>query len=163
MTKERSPRTESRQEILVREVNEYIREKYPVKRSIVNNILERMREEYVSINRFAVVTRFVDLAIDFAKSHGMEKRPKNDDLPPWRTPEMLSAISKFEKEKDADIVKQLPLSRHLGILAIGEIAVIAKSTGQGWHIDKTAVEEHSNNLKKLIEFQQKLRKISNQL
>jgi hypothetical protein len=163
MTREHSSRTESRQEVLVREVNDHIREKYPVKKLIVNEILEQMHTECQSSSGFSVVERFVDLAIDFAGSHGMEKRKKNDTAGPWNTPEILSAISRFEKGKDAGITKQLPLSRYLGILAIGELASVRKSINNGWRVDKMKALIHIHYFGELVNLQQKLLKVGNRL
>ena len=148
---------------IVTEINDFLKEKYPIRPVDTREILEQMHSECKSDLRFNVVTRHVDLAIDFATQSGLKKREKGNLPDVLYVPGRLAGIVKFESERDADAVKQLPLSRYLGILAIGEITSVRRSLHHGWRSDCEQITEHLGNFKELIALQEKLKKSSNTL
>lgn len=157
MSKEFSPES-----LVVAEVNSFLKEKYPVKSADVAELLEDLHNEAKTNSRYEVVSKSIDLTIEFAKEGGIKNRnTKVVDI--LYVPARLSAISKFEKETGSNLDKFLPLSRHLGILAIGEITSIGHCLHQGWRSDSDQIAERLSNFKKLLSLQSKLIKTSNLL
>jgi hypothetical protein len=148
---------------IITEAQDFLKAKYPIRPVDTKEILEQMHSECRDQRRSYVVSRHVDLAIDFANQYGLQKREKGNLPDVLYVPGRLAGIVKFENEKGSDLVKQLPLSRYLGILAIGEVTSIRRILHQGWRSDKDQVEEHLSNFNSLISLQEKLQKASNRL
>lgn len=148
---------------IVTEIHDFLKERYPIRPVDTKIILEQMHRECKTETRFNVVGRHVDLTIDFATQSGLKKREKGRFSDILYIPGRLSGIFKFENEKDADTVKLLPLSRYLGILAIGEVTSVRRSLHLGWRSDNDQVVEHLSNFKNLVRLQEKLKKASNVL
>lgn len=148
---------------IVTEIQNFLKEKYPVRPVDTREILEQMHSECRDQRRSYVVSRHIDLAIDFANQYGLQKREKGNLPDVLYIPGRLAGVVKFENEKDADLVKQLPLSRYLGILAIGEVTSIKRSLHQGWRSDNDQIVEHLSNFENLVMLQEKLKKADNRL
>ena len=148
---------------IVTEIRDFLKDKYPIRPVDTKEILEQMHRECKTETRFNVVGRHVDLSIDFAMQNGLKKRERGNLPDVLYIPGRLSGIVKFENEKGADAVKQLPLSRYLGILAIGEVTSVRRCLHLGWRSDNAQVVEHLSNFKNLVRLQEKLKKTNNVL
>lgn len=148
---------------IVTEIHNFLKEMYPIRPVDTREILEQMHRECETQSRYSVVDRHVALAIDFAMQSGLKKREKGNLPDVLYIPGRLSGIVKFENEKGVDTVKQLPLSRYLGILAIGEVTSVRRGLHLGWNSDNDQMVAHLRNFKNLVKLQEKLKKISNVL
>lgn len=155
--KEGSPKTDP-----IQEAKSFLKTNYPVRRADVNEVLEQLGTESKRGSVYEAIQRNIEITIDFAKD-GLGPRVKGASPDILYVPARLFGILEFENKNRVGLSQQLPLSRYLGILAIGELASLTKNVHRGWRFDQDEGAAHLSRFKELIKFQQKLLKTNNRL
>ncbi|HJY98205.1 MAG TPA: hypothetical protein VJ227_00635 [Patescibacteria group bacterium] len=154
MKNERSPKSE-----LVQEVETFLKTNYPVRRIDIEEVLEQLVREpgpSVSDPFLDAVRRNIDITLGFANRGNCNEKPVGKDPDILHVPARLAAITEFEKKNRTIFVPQLPLSRYLGILAIGEVATITEGSHGGWAFNHKDTNPHLTKFVKLVKLQQRL-------
>ena len=86
----------------------------------------------------------------------------DDSTPKHHVPTLLAAIKEFEKGVE-ERYKNLPLSRHVQILAIAETASAKREIGRVHFTKNTSGEIHLQKSRELLDLWQKLKILDNNL
>lgn len=158
-------RVQSSKELqIVNEVHEFLDKNYPTRLIDVRHVVSQINFWCKRESMFDVVRDQIQLTIDFAKEGGLKQRDKGNLGDITYIPGRLAGITKFEDQKKEELaIKQLPLSRYLGILAIGEITNVRKGLSNGWNIYTETFSGNLDRFNKLIKLHQELKKVNSRL
>ncbi len=152
------------QEPIINEVQSFLKENYPVRAMDVREILSHLEDQSKNEKMASIIDYHINITIDFTKQSGLDLTPKGKYFEVLHVPARLEAIYKLEtKHLDELSFRRLPLSRYIGILAIGEAGSITKATNHGWGINQEELSIRIKKLTNLVSLQQKIQKVSNQL
>lgn len=142
------------------ETENFLAENYPVRKVDVKEILDVLKNhsEREGETVRSVIDYHINHAIHLAKDSIFDRKPRRGGPEILHVPALLTAIREFEKKHSKEIVfPQMPLSRYVGILAVGEISGMLRSGHEGRSFNKEKLEGHQKRLNELLSLQERLR------